>query len=163
MTSQCFYSGAYFTAGSVSNTPRSHFNKACIYSEQCVMAHVIWVRQADSSSSTWFTEVFVLVLCICAISGMKLDFWEHKAILWYRSECDYVHPDWNDGLVSLITEKSFFFFLYIYILKWEFGLSAAQCDKMCLGKMIPNKSYTKTLNRSNNQSINAGIHTWSVN
>lgn len=109
MTSQCFYSGAYFTAGSVSNTPRSHFNKACIYSEQCVMAHVIWVRQADSSSSTWFTEVFVLVLCICAISSMKLDFWEHKAILWYRSECDYVHQDWNDSLVSLITENSFFY------------------------------------------------------
>ncbi len=135
MTSQCFYSGAYFTAGLVSNTPKSHFNKACIYSEQCVMANVIWVRQADSSSSTWFTEVFVLVLCICAILGTKLDFWEHKAMLWYRSECDYVHLDWNYGLVSLITENSFF------LLKWEFGLSAAQCDEMCLGKMIPNKSY----------------------
>lgn len=109
MTSQCFYSGAYFTAGLVSNTPKSHFNKACIYSEQCVMANVIWVRQADSSSSTWFTEVFVLVLCICAILGTKLDFWEHKSMLWYRSECDYVHPDWNDGLVSLITENSFFY------------------------------------------------------
>lgn len=82
MTSQCFYSGTYFTAGLVSNTPRSHFNKACIYSEQCVMAHVIWVRQADSSSSTWFTQVFVLVLCTCTISGLL------------RAQSNPVIPEW---------------------------------------------------------------------
>lgn len=32
---------AYFTAGLVSNTPISHFNKACIYSEQCLVTKVI--------------------------------------------------------------------------------------------------------------------------
>ncbi len=123
MTLQCFYSGAYFTAGLVSNTPKSHFNKACIYSEQYVMANVIWVWQADSSSSTWFTEVFVLVLCICTIVGTELDFWEHKAMLWYQEWMWLCAPrlKWRFSVFNHRKE------LFIEMGIWTFSCTVMKC------------------------------------